>query len=237
MRSSVTRLMLRSIPAAAAIATLMFVVTGRLEGATAWVVSFAIDDVFPGATVRSDLGIPYADFRLQPPVPGDFGCIEAELTTAGHLHAVLNRKIDDAGTRCNSAGSDRQYRLRLTDAPGACRRLIDAYGSGVVDTSPGECELVWTANPRVRVADLFKKGSVSSTPLAFLADKSGLNGLSYEIKALTNVPMSADGSNRRTLIYEGQGMLYEFGSGKAKFVAEAFDLHLRMVFERFAVTQ
>jgi hypothetical protein len=32
-------------------------------------------------------------------------------------------------------------------------------------------------------------------------------------------------------------MLYEFGNGKAKFVAEAFDLDLRMVFDRVAVTQ
>jgi hypothetical protein len=236
MRSSLARLAQKLLPAAAAIATLMLLVTGQLQGASVLVVSFTIDDTSPNAKVRSDLGIAYPDYRL-PLVDGDFGCVEAMPTTDGHLHATLNRKIDAAGNRCNSAGSDRQYRIRLTDAPMACQKLVAAYGSGVVSISNGECELVWTANPRVRVNDLFKKGSPSSTPLAFLADKSGLNGLSYEIKALTNVPMSAPTSNQRVLTYDGQGMLYEFGNGKAKFVAEAFDLDLRMVFDRVAVTQ
>lgn len=81
------------------------------------------------------------------------------------------------------------------------------------------------------------RGDRRPPPLAFLLDKSGANGLSYEIKALTNVPMSAPTPNQRVLTYDGQGMLYEFGNGKAKSVAEAFDLDLRMVFDRFAVTQ
>jgi hypothetical protein len=213
----------------------MLVVSGRLlGGATVWVVSFTIDDTYPNAKVTSDLGIAYADYRL-PLVPGDAGCIAAEPAPTGLLHAVLNREIDTAGTRCNPAGSDRQYRIRLTAAPVACQKLTDAYGSGVEALGPGECELMWTANPRVRVTELFKKGSVTSTPLAFLADKNGLNGLSYEIKALANVPMSAPTTNQRVLSYDGQGMLYEFGNGKAKFVGEAFDLDLRMVFDRFAL--
>lgn len=235
MRPSVARLALRLLPAVAPIAFLVLLATGQLQGATIWVVSFTIDDAFPEAKVKSDLGIAYPDHRLAD-VEGDHNCIEAAPTTTG-LHAVLNRKVDADGTRCNPAGSDRQYRIRLTAAPVACQKLIAAYGSGVIDISDGECELVWTANPRIRVGDLFKKGSASSTPLAFLLDQSGANGLSYEIKALTNVPMSAPTQNQRELTYTGQGMLYEFGNGKAKFVAEAFALDLRMVFERVAVTQ
>lgn len=234
MRSKVTRLVSPSLQVAAAIASLMLVVPVLLQGATIWVVSFTIDDAFPDAKVGSDLGIAYADYRL-PLVVGDAGCIEAAPTSTG-LHAVLNRKIDADGTRCNPAGSDRQYRIRLTAAPEACQKLIAAYGSGVTYISDGQCELVWTANPRIRVGDLFKKGA-ASTPLAFLLDQSGAHGLSYEIKALTNLTVSADGSNRRTLTYDGQGMLYEFGNGKAKFVAEPFDLDLRMVFERTAISQ
>lgn len=175
-------------------------------------------------------------FERVPADEVDAGCIEAAPTIDGHLHATLNRKMPD-GTRCYGDFSERQYRIRLTGATLACQKLIAAYGTGVVGVSDSECELVETAHPRVRVADLFKKGSPSSTPLAFLADKSGLNGLSYEIRALTNVPMSAEGPNRRVLTYTGQGMLYEFGAGKARFVAEPFDLHLRMVFDRVAVTQ
>ncbi len=235
MRSRATRLASRSVTVAAVIASLMLVVPVLLQGATIWVVSFTIDDAFPEAKVKSDLGIAYPDHRLAD-VEGDHNCIEAAPTTTG-LHAVLNRKVDADGTRCNPAGSDRQYRIRLTAAPVACQKLIAAYQEGVVAYSAGECELVWTANPRIRVGDLFKKGAASSTPLAFLLDKSGANGLSYEIKALSDVPMSAPSANRRVLTYSGQGMLSEFGNGKAKFVAEAFDLDLRMVFDRFAVTQ
>lgn len=235
MHSGVIRLASRSLTIAAVTGSLVLVVPGLLQGATIWVVSFTIEDDFPDAKVKSDLGIAYPDYRL-PPVAGDPGCIEAAPTTTG-LHATLNRKVDAEGTRCNPAGSDRQYRIRLTAAPVACQKLIAAYGSGVIDISDGECELVWTANPRIRVGDLFKKGSTSSTPLAFLLDKSNPEGLSYEIKALTNVPVSAPTPNQRVLTYTGQGMLYEFGNGKAKFVAEAFDLDLRMVFDRTAVTQ
>ena len=58
-----------------------------------------------------------------------------------------------------------------------------------------------------------------------------------EIKALTNVSMSAPTPNKRIRTCEGQGMLYEFGNGKAKFVAEAFGFDLQMVFDRTAVLQ
>jgi hypothetical protein len=88
---------------------------------------------------------------------------------------------------------------------------------------------VWTANRRIR-CNLFERGA-TSTPLAFLADNS--TPVNYEIRALTNVQMSAPSANSRILTYDGQGMLCEGGNGKAKFVAEAFDLDLRMVFDRF----
>lgn len=163
MRSRVTRLASRSLTVAAVVASLMLVVPVLLQGATIWVVSFTIDDGFANAKVRSDLGIAYPDYRLAD-VEGDHNCIEAAPTTTG-LHAVLNRKIDADGTRCNPAGSDRQYHIRLTAAPEACQKLIAAYGSGVVPSDLGDgCELLWTANPRVRVGDLFKRGSASTPP-------------------------------------------------------------------------
>lgn len=231
MCSPVVRPALRPLLFVTAIALVTLLVPGRLQGATTWLVSFTIDDSFPNAKVTSDLGIAYADYRL-PRVPGDVGCIEAEPTSTG-LHAVLNRKIDAAGTRCNPNGSDRQFHIQVAGTV-ACQKLTDAYGSGVVNLSPGECRLEWTANPRIRVTDLFKGGRTTSTPLAFLNDKAGANGLNYEIQALTRVPMSAPGPNQRVLTYDGQGMLVEFGNGKSKFVAEAFDLHLQMVFDRIA---
>jgi hypothetical protein len=231
MRSTIPRLALR-FPFAAALALITLLVSGRLQGATTWVVSFTIDDTWPNAKATSDLVGAYADYRL-PLIPGDHGCIEADIQ-ASSFFATLNRKIDAAGTRCDTAGSFRQFRIHVTSAPNACLKLTNAYGSGVVNHAVGECTLVWTANPRIRAEDLFKGGRVVSTPLAFLNDKVGLNGLSYEIQALMSVPMTAPSTNQRVLTYEGQGMLVEFGNGKTKFVAEAFDLDLRMVFDRFA---
>lgn len=231
MRSSVARFARRVLPGVVAAAVLMLVVPGHLTGATVQVVSFTIDDGFANAKVLSDLGTTtaYSDYRL----PGGDQCIEAEPASTGLLHAVLNRKVDTAGTRCNPNGSDRQYRIHLTAAPVACQKLTAAYGTGILNIALGECELQWTANPRIRVSNLYKRGA-TSTPLAFLADNS--TPLNYEIRALSNVPM-ATSNDRRTLTYDGQGMLYEFGNGKAKFVGEAFDMDLRMVFDRIAVTQ
>jgi hypothetical protein len=229
---SVTRLL-----TGAALATVVAVaVPGQPEGAapTTWLVSFTIDDAFPEARVMSDLAIAYADYRL-PLVDGDAGCIEASPESTGHLHAVFNRRVDD--TRCNSNGSDRQYRLRLDSAPGACQRLWNAYG--VVGVSMNEdsqgCELFYTDNPRVRVADLFKKGNPSTTPVAFLSGMfpaNELNGRSYEIRMLDPVAMTAPDANTRIVEYTGQAYLFEFGNGKAKAVEAPFDLPFRMTFVR-----
>jgi hypothetical protein len=89
-----------------------------------------------------------------------------------------------------------------------------------VPTADG-CELTYTNNPRVRVSDLFKKGSPSATPVAFLAG-SGANGRSYEIRMLDAVPMALDDANTRTLTHAGQAYLFEFGNGKAKAVEAPF---------------
>jgi hypothetical protein len=200
------------LPVAAASAILMLVVPGRLLGATVWVVSFTIDDAFPNAKVGSDLGIAYADYRL-PPVAGDYGCIEAEPTSTGHLHAVLNRKIDADGTRCNPDGSDRQYRIRLTAAPVACEKLT-SLRLGVVSISAG---VSWSdGQSRVRVADLFKRPA--STPLAFFADKR-THGLSYEIGPDQRPDVGAPEQHPG---YDGQGML-RVRQRQGEFVAEAFD--------------
>ena len=240
MRSTIGRLVARSLLLAAGIALATLLAPGRLQGATVWAVSFTIDDAFANAKVTSDADVlqvayPYPDWRLAPDITDPYGCVEADWQNQ-LFFATLNRKTDAAGTRCNTNGSDRQFHIHLTAAPIACGKLVAAYGAGVTPSSsdPGDCELRWTANPRIRVSDLFKGGRVTSTPLAFLNDKVTPTGLSYEIQALTNVPMTAPSADRRVLTYDGQGMLYEFGNGKAKFVAEAFDLDLQMVFDRYA---
>jgi len=94
----------------------------------------------------------------------------------------------------------------------------------------------YTNNPRVRVADLFKKGSPSTTPVAFLAgsDPVAGNGRSYEIRMLDAVPMALDDANTRTLTHAGQAYLFEFGNGKAKAVEAPFDLPFHMTFVRTA---
>jgi hypothetical protein len=229
---SVTRLL-----TGAAVATVVAVaVPSQPQGAapTTYLVSFTID-TFPGARVNSDLSIAYADYRL-PLVDGDARCIEASPESTGHLHAVFNRRVDD-DTRCNPNGSDRQYRLRLDNAPGACKRLWEAYGlRGVnMDVDLQGCELFYTDNPRVRVADLFKKGNPPTTPVAFLSGMfpaNEVNGRSYEIRMLEPVAMSAPNANTRIVDYAGQAYLFEFGNGKAKAVEAPFDLPFRMTFVR-----
>jgi len=210
-------------------------VPGRLLSApqTTWLVSFTIADVASGPGASSDGKGPYTDYRWPPSPTGPAPdlCVEASPTSTGHLHAVFNRRLDD-DTRCNPNGSDRQYTLRLTDAAGACSRLLAAYPDGVVASGDG-CELTYTNNPRVRVADLFKKGSPSTTPVAFLAG-AGINGQSYEVRMLDSAGMDAPDPNTRTVTYTGQAYLFEFGNGKAKAVEAPFDLPFSMTFVRTA---
>lgn len=209
-----------------------------LGAAQVWLVTFTIDDNFPspgGAGARSDGLGAYTDYRLLGEENPPSGCIEASPTSTGHLHAVLNRRIDDTSTRCNPNGSDRQFRLRLVDAAGACSRLQLAYGaSNVITDGNGNCDLVYTDNPRVRVADLFKKGAPSTTPVAFLTAMFQENTVSYEIRMLDPVPMTAPDPNTRVVEYPGQAYLLEFGNGKTKAVEAPFDLPFRMTFVRTA---
>lgn len=240
MRSSLASSIVRLLPASLVTVVVMVAVSSRLLGAPqVWLVSFTINDDFQSADlqdakVTSDIGIEYPDYRLPPVALNTPSCIEASMDSTGFLHAVLNRKTDSAGTRCNPGGSFRQYYIRVAGATEACNLLLGAYGPGNVVTDLGGCTLVYSDNPRVRVEQLFKKGA-TSTPLAFLTEMypgRSLNGRSYEIHALSNVPMAAPNSETRILTYSGQGMLKEFGNGRAKFVAEAFDMDLQITFTR-----
>ena len=205
---------------------------GRPEGAPPIsLATLAITDSFTDAKVRSDGAGAYVDYRLQP------GCVEAAPDSRGFLHAVLNRKIDAAGTRCNPLGSDRQYRVLVTNAAIACQRLAAAYGSlGVTVLTDTSCELVYTDNPRIRIEEVFRKGA-TSTPFALLTEMyldngHALNGRSYEIQTLANVPVAAPHPDRRVLTYTGQAILSEFGNGRPRAVGEAFDLDFQMSVQR-----
>jgi hypothetical protein len=231
MFRSKTERALRSQPLNLTLAISAWLLAGGLaaDAAATWVATLAVNDAFANAKLTSDgLGI-YPDYRLPP----ETGCIEASPDSRGFLHAVLNRKFDD-GTRCEPAGSVRQYRVHVVGAPLACARLSAAYGgNNVITPVSGGCQIVYTDNPRIRIESVFKKGA-TSTPFALLTEMypgNGLNGLSYEIRTLSNVPMGG-GGDQRILTYDGQAILWEFGSGRAKAVAEAFDLDFQLSVQR-----
>lgn len=119
---------------------IMFV--NDVGAASVWLVSFTIDGSYAdGVNVMSD-GLRYDDYRIASD-PHPSPCVEAQPSSTGELHAVFNRKIDSLGTRCNPAGSDRQFRIRI-DAVSACTRIFDAYGLGAVSLDPnGTCELYY----------------------------------------------------------------------------------------------
>jgi hypothetical protein len=219
---------------AAGIAVVLFVAAATVSSdnigaAPVWLVSFTIDDVV-GANVMSDLGPPYADYRLTPNDPGN--CVEAEPSPTGELNAVFNRRIDSAGTRCNPAGSDRQFKIKI-DAMSACSRLFDhGYLQNAVNYFPdGTCELYYNDNPRVRVGRLFAK--TNRTPVAFLTEMANTS-TSYEIRTDGDATITVTGTNQRLVTYMGTARLVEFAPGqKTRAVADPFNLKHQMTFTRY----
>jgi hypothetical protein len=193
-------------------------------------VSFTIDDV-AGADVTSDLGAttPYADYRLTPNDSGN--CVEAEPSPTGELNAVFNRTIDNVGTRCNPAGSDRQFRITI-DAATACTRIFNAYGPNAVNMYlDGTCELYYNDNPRVRVGRLFAK--TTRTPVAFLTQMANTT-TSYEIRTDSDATITVTGTNQRVVTYMGTARLVEFAPGqKTRAVADPFNLKHQMTLTRY----
>jgi hypothetical protein len=224
------RIRLASIAAGLGLAVAMLA-SPRAGAATTWLLSFTIDGAYAdGVNVIADLAAPYEDYRL-PTLPHPSPCVEAEPAANSHLHAVFNRKIDSAGTRCNPAGSDRQFRIRI-DGIGACTRIFNAYGPTAVAVAPdGTCELYYNDNPRVRVASLFAKAS--RTPVAFLTAMFG-NTTSYEIRTETDAFITSAGANQRVVTYMGTARLVEFGTGKTRAVEAPFNLKHKMTFTRYA---
>lgn len=220
-----------SAVAAAAALTVIATSVKPLGAATTWLVSFTIDGTSAdGVNVTADQPASYMDYRIaQDPHPSP--CVEASPVPAGELHAVFNRKIDPVGTRCNPAGSDRQFRISI-GAQGACTRLFNSYGpSAVVMNAIDECELVYNDNPRVRVGKLFAKAT--RTPVAFLTMMDG-NPVSYEIRTTTDATITAIGPNTRLVTFMGTARLLEFRPGTTEFVEEPFDLKHQMTFTRQA---
>jgi hypothetical protein len=226
---------------AAALCVAATVSRDTVGAASVWLVSFTIDGSYAdGVNVMSDLGeatpggwvpLRYEDWRL-PSNPHPSPCVEAEPSPTGELHAVFNRKIDSVGTRCNPAGSDRQFRIRI-DAASACTRIFDAYGPTAVNMyQNGTCELYYNDNPRVRVGRLFAK--TTRTPVAFLTQMTN-NSTSYEIRTDSDATITAIGTNQRLVTYMGTARLVEFKPGqKTGTVADPFNLKHQMTFTRYA---
>lgn len=216
---------------AAVCAALVFLSAGKIGAGTVWLVSFTIDGSYAdGMDVVSDTGLPYTDYRI-PADPHPSPCVQVEQNPTGGVFAVFNRKIDNIGTRCNPSGSDRQFRISI-DAPSACTRIFNAYSSSAVDLhSDGTCELFYNDEPRVRMERVFS--NQTRTAVAFLTVMSS-SSISYEIRADTEATVTPMGPNQKRVTYMGTAHLWEFGNGKTRAVADAFNLQHQMTFTRYA---
>ncbi len=169
-------------------------------------------------------------------VSDGFGQPNQGLRVAGFTFNVLNRKLDDAGTRCGDVGGTvRQFQVHVSDGI-ACSELV-AYGTTAVPdpTGPG-CTLTYVDNPRIRLAKLYAS-KPSKTPVAFLIEMfdppAGHGGFEIRTDSDATISIWSGNANLRRVSYTQTARLYKFGSTKPYVVGGAFPLPLHMTFERF----
>jgi hypothetical protein len=224
-------------------------------GAAATLVSFTIDDSYPGTTgpgVFSDAATTgttaYADYRIGP-LPLNW-CVDAEPSSPGNLFIRLNRKLDgEAGVlRCSenqdnagNPGVPRNFRLRIAindvcdrlADPAAWLPLTDASGGPWIPGSSSlPCVLPRNDNPRIRLGTLYKPRA-KTTNIDFLTVMFDAP-VSYEIRSdseATIVPDPLD-PTRKAVAYSGTFHLVRFEPGvKTKTVGQAFTMPVRMEFK------
>lgn len=235
-------------------AGLLAVVYASVPSAATTLVSFTIDDSYPGvgAGVFSDAAVSgtgdYADYRIDPDPPLNW-CVEAEPYAPGNLFVRLNRKLDgDAGVlRCTEnprdgstdLGTQRNFVLRIDNDeacdilsdPSAELPLTDAGGTPWdAATSAGLCVLAHNDNPRIRLGTLYK-AKARTTPVDFLTVMfEAVN--SYEIRSESAASITTSGT-LKTVTYTGGFRLVKFGGGeKARTVGPAFSMPLRIFFQQ-----
>ena len=240
------------------------IVATALPGVTAQVrtvVSFAIDDGYPGsvpagsgAGVFSDASGTYFDYRIDP-APQLNWCVDAEPAPPGNLFIRLNRKLDgEAGVlRCSenldgsggmTNGVPRNFTLRIAN-DAACDELANsAAGLPLTDSlndawnvsgSALPCLLRTNENPRIRLGTLYKSRA-KTTNVDFLTVMfTALT--SYEIRSdgaatITPDPLDPTDPTRKVIAYTGTFHLVRFEPGvKAKTVGPAFTMPVRMLFK------
>ncbi len=148
-----------SLPALALASTMGSFGPGGVWAAAPKVASFEFQplagDTAQGDGLADSAAWDYADYRVaQGPAPV---CVDAEAGPTSIGFHVLNRKMDDAGTRCSEVGgTTRQYQVVVSDSV-ACAELW-AYDPDYVDLdldgtgdSDSPCRLNGADNPRIRL--------------------------------------------------------------------------------------
>ena len=109
-------------------------------------------------------------------------------------------------------------------------RIFNAYGPNAVSwPGAGPCELFYNDDPRVRIERLFS--NQTRTAVAFLTQMTGIS-ISYEIRTDRDATVTTIG-NTSVVTYMGTAHLWEFGNGKTRAVADAFNLKHQMTLTRY----
>lgn len=218
------------------------------------VVSFTIDDSYPGQSgpgVFSDAGetgaSSYHDYRVDPQEYLNW-CVDGEPAPPGNLFVRLNRKLDGAAgvLRCTEnprpdgeLGTQRNFVLRIADReacgiasdPAAGLPVVDANGAPWAPGAPLPCTIQRNDNPRIRLGALYKSRA-KVTNVDFLLVMFGYPN-SYEIRSDIDAPIKINplSPNLRTITYDGTFRLVKFEPGqKARAVGRSFTMPLRMEF-------
>jgi hypothetical protein len=184
-------------------------------------------DPSEGRTIPpDDLSLPtYKDYRRADGDP----CVQGEIYSQGLASLVLNRHVDDSGTRCSDAGgTPRAFRLVLDHAD-ACLRLLN-------ESAP--CTHVTPAGmPHVRGETAFKsKTTKTAMTFYFITQDPHIN---WRLTTDVDANLVSLSSNTKVITYNNTMTLAEHQGNPGGYVPVSFGIPMsfQITFDRVTVTQ
>lgn len=183
-------------------------------------------DPAAGHTILPDaIGATYKDYRL----PGGDLCVQGEIYSQGLASLVLNRRVDDAGTRCSDAGgTPRAFRIVLNHED-ACLRLLNESAPCTHLTPAGM--------PHVRGETAFKsKTGKTAMTFYFITQNPHIN---WRLTTDVDANLASLSPNTKIVTYTGNMTLAEHQGNPGGYIPVSFGIPMlfQITFERVTVTQ
>lgn len=181
-------------------------------------------DPSPGHTILPDDGIgDYIDFRL----PFGHPCVQGEIYPVGLASLVLNRRVDDAGTRCSDAGGTPRAFQIVLDHEDACFELLN---------QPAPCTHVTPAGmPHVRGETVFKSRTGKTAMTFYFITENPQ--IAWRLTTDQDARITENLTNTKRLEYSGPMTLAEHQGNPGGYVPVSLNIPMSfgITFERVTI--